>query len=68
MKTPGNIMAVFNAIFALQKWSKNTTEKSSEATEQVDDDKSTPMAMPFVLINVFSDRFCSSGISGEFLV
>lgn len=45
-------------------------EKKVKSVEQVGvdgADKRSPRAMPYILCNIFSERFCSAGVSGEFL-
>jgi hypothetical protein len=39
--------------------------KDAEAVEgEACVDKKSPKAMPFILLNIFGERFCSAGISG----
>jgi hypothetical protein len=42
--------------------SAKATEKQSEKCEK---QRKFPKAVPFILVNVFLERFCSGGILGE---
>lgn len=71
MKKIQDIQSVMNVFLDLHKWNSSTAEKKSKIIKQVgvvEDDQKSPRAMPFVLFNIFSDRFCSAGVSGEFWI
>lgn len=57
-----------SSICGWNKWTIPMEKKDEKSRNDaaIEVDNKSPRAMPFILCNVFSERFCSAGVSGEF--